>query len=509
VARPATGTLDVVSLKDGTRAFHLRFPVNGRRERVILHEAPGCTCGCGGGWDEPRAREELGNQLARVRLGIWKPPTPLPTRVQSDTKPDMPTFHEYASWWLQAKIDGVIGKTGGVSKSTSDGHHGRLQLHLLPFFGPYPLDQIDTELCLAFKAHKLSEARELREAIENGADIRDKRNRRVRPLSLSTIRRLIDVLAAILDEAIEDKHIPTNPARSKRMHIQVPKPRRTFLEMDELAALLDAASRQDRTIDPHKIHRDIGPTTRLVGHLLAQGKRPNQIARQLYITKATVSWHLRRLGATVGRGYVGRRAVCAILGYGGPRVTELCNLRIGHLRLHDPAGAHFNIPDSKTETGIREVQMSPDLVEVVIDHIDRLRRAGHPTGPDDHLLQNLRGRRLTRKRVGRLIAEAATAATDQLAAKGLAPLPHTTPHTLRRTYISIALLANNFDVKWVMGQVGHADSKMTMDVYAQLEQRADRSHGTNFDRLMREAQRQLNVLAAAATAPNDSLAARS
>jgi hypothetical protein len=25
-------------------------------------------------------------------------------------------------------------------------------------------------------------------------------------------------------------------------------------------------------------------------------------------------------------------------------------------------------------------------------------------------------------------------------------LPHTTPHSMRRTYISIALLANNFDV---------------------------------------------------------------
>jgi Phage integrase family len=71
------------------------------------------------------------------------------------------------------------------------------------------------------------------------------------------------------------------------------------------------------------------------------------------------------------------------------------------------------------------------------------------------------------------------------------PLPHTTPHTLRRTYISIALLANNFDVKWVMGQVGHADSKMTMDVYAQLEQRVDRSHGTSFDRLMRRAREQV------------------
>ena len=71
------------------------------------------------------------------------------------------------------------------------------------------------------------------------------------------------------------------------------------------------------------------------------------------------------------------------------------------------------------------------------------------------------------------------------------PLPRTTPHTLRRTYISIALLANRFDVLWVMGQVGHADSKMTLDVYAQLQQRVKREHGTAFDRLVDEAREQL------------------
>ena len=80
----------------------------------------------------------------------------------------------------------------------------------------------------------------------------------------------------------------------------------------------------------------------------------------------------------------------------------------------------------------------------------------------------------------------------------LPPLPHTTPHTLRRTYISIVLLANSFDVKWVMSQVGHADSKMTMDVYAQLEQRAKRSHGTNFYQLIRDARNQIED---AATTP--------
>ena len=86
-----------------------------------------------------------------------------------------------------------------------------------------------------------------------------------------------------------------------------------------------------------------------------------------------------------------------------------------------------------------------------------------------------------------MLAKASARASKQQFARGLPPLPHTTPHTLRRTYISIALLANNFDVKWVMAQVGHADSRMTMNVYAQLEQRVKREHGESFDRLVRQA----------------------
>jgi hypothetical protein len=159
------------------------------------------------------------------------------------------------------------------------------------------------------------------------------------------------------------------------------------------------------------------------------------------------------------------------------------------------AGARLRIPDSKTEAGIREVQVSPDLVEAIVEHLDRLRRSGVPTGPEDHLVANLRGGRLSRQRAAKILAETAQQTNLKLTKRGLPPLPNVTPHSLRRTYISIALHANNFDVKWIMSQVGHADSKMTLDVYAQLEQRVDRSHGTSFDELIRTAGEQLDTLA--------------
>jgi hypothetical protein len=67
-----------------------------------------------------------------------------------------------------------------------------------------------------------------------------------------------------------------------------------------------------------------------------------------------------------------------ILARAGVRASELCDMRIGHRRLHDPEGARFRLPDSKAETGIREVRMSPDLVEAMVEHLDRLRRSGLP-----------------------------------------------------------------------------------------------------------------------------------
>ncbi len=182
-----------------------------------------------------------------------------------------------------------------------------------------------------------------------------------------------------------------------------------------------------------------------------------------------------------------------ILGRSGVRASELCSLRLRDVRIHDPDGARFHIRDAKTAAGVREVQMTPDLVEAFIEHLDRVRRAGQPTGPDDYAVANLRGGEMGRHRVAKIVGEAAVLATSRHEDRGLPPLPHISPHSLRRTYISIALLANNFDVKWVMSQVGHANSKMTLDVYAQLEQRVHRDHGRNFDRLVSGARGQLTL----------------
>lgn len=494
MARTATGSIKPRHLGDGSIVYDLRarVPGQGQKRVATLHERAGCAC-CGGGWDDRSARIELGNIQARIRAGVWRPGErhPRVTAAAAAAAREIPTFHVYASDWLQAKIDGVLGGKP-IDANTRADYLWRLRNHLLPFFAKHRLDDITDDVCIAFKAHKLREASDLRIAIAAGADIRDRRGRRIVPLAPASIRKLIDTLASILDEAIEDHHITTNPARGRRMKVTVPKPSRTFLELDELAAITDAAAGQDEPAIPPRVAAPAGPTAARVAAALERGMRNTEIAADIGLSKATISYHVRRLNAQPIGAYEGRAFALKTLGYSGVRVSELCDLLIREVRVHDPAGARFHIPDSKTPTGVRAVEMSPDLAEAFVEHLDRLRRAGHPTGPDDHVLQNRRGGRVTRQRVAKIVSEAATAATAALAARGLPPLPRTTPHSLRRTYISISLLANNFDVKWVMSQVGHADSKMTLDVYAQLEQRAKRDHGRQFDRLVRGARDQLH-----------------
>jgi integrase len=49
--------------------------------------------------------------------------------------------------------------------------------------------------------------------------------------------------------------------------------------------------------------------------------------------------------------------------------------------------------------------------------------------------------------------------------RGIAPTPKGTPHALRRTCISL-MLAAGAPLPYVMEQVGHADSKTTLGIYA-------------------------------------------
>jgi Phage integrase family len=185
---------------------------------------------------------------------------------------------------------------------------------------------------------------------------------------------------------------------------------------------------------------------------------------------------------------VGWRALCATLGYAGPRISEVLDLLERDVRLHDPLASRLWIADSKTETGVRHVEVTPKLRDILLAHCaDKIRR-GYPTDPDAPFFCTRRGTRWDDGNVRERVLAAAKLAGERLVESRLPPLPHVTPHTMRRTYVSIMLLATNFDVPFVQSQVGHSDSKLTMDVYAQLLDHSKRAHGAAFDSLVSDAQ---------------------
>jgi len=67
-----------------------------------------------------------------------------------------------------------------------------------------------------------------------------------RPLSNSSINKTLKVLAQVLDDAVEYGHLEVNPARGRKRRLKAAKPRRTWLELDEVRALLDAGGSRAR-----------------------------------------------------------------------------------------------------------------------------------------------------------------------------------------------------------------------------------------------------------------------
>jgi integrase len=177
-----------------------------------------------------------------------------------------------------------------------------------------------------------------------------------------------------------------------------------------------------------------------------------------------------------------RRAMVAALVCSGLRNSELCALNWEDI---DFPHRKITVRDAKTPSGIRSVDMTPRLVEELLTY-----RAGlgaiDPSGP---VFPTRTGARRNASNVNARVVRPAVQRANEIRVQRREPgLPsRVTPHTLRRTYITLMLEAGA-PVPYVMSQVGHADSATTLEIYSQvLERRERRTVGEAFDRLMRDA----------------------
>jgi integrase len=138
----------------------------------------------------------------------------------------VPTFKVYAEQWLSA-VAGI-----SCQGSTLAQYRHRLDTRLAPHLGALPLTAITRDRVKALIAHEFKSGR-LRKGRET--------------IAPRTVRAFVNTLVAILNSAVEDGLIPSNPAARLGKVIRQDQTQVEEIEVftpEELATLLDVAARE-------------------------------------------------------------------------------------------------------------------------------------------------------------------------------------------------------------------------------------------------------------------------
>ncbi len=276
--------------------------------------------------------------------------------------------------------------------------------------------------------------------------------------SNGTINRAIGAHHRVLKHAHRRRLIERLPDFSEQ-RLKGQRPRRSYLQPVEIAAVLDAAAAietQTRGLDWEKVR-----------YIRASPKSAVALARELRVSDVLVGKVRRGLiwsGAPEkpNRNDVPRRAIVEHLLLLGVRVSELCGL-LGHDADLAARAVRIRREITKTDAGERSIPMLPAARSRLIDH-----KARRPYGPGDPIYATRNGTPNTPNNVlTTVLAPVHATANELLAAQGLPPIAHLTPHTLRRTFASI-LGVCRVDTRRAVALLGHTDARMTLGVYAQL-----------------------------------------
>ncbi|MGH2853117.1 MAG: tyrosine-type recombinase/integrase [Solirubrobacteraceae bacterium] len=436
MARPRDSQVRERTLSDGSIAYwaKLTVAVDDRRNVVLGYGREGM--------DRARAVEEIQRQKAAVTLGQWQGPP------REEASYDAITFHSYSSEWLDRK-------RRELRPRTILDYEWRLTSHLLPFFAGYRLAEIDRRLVDRYREAKLKEREEIARRQEQHEPLLDAHGRPMRQLSNRSINMTIDLLSNILSEAVEHELISTNPAAGRRRRLKASAPRRTWLMPDEVCDLIDAAERIDRRNKPAIRERALH-----VQQLREQDRTLAEVAAELGLAISTTS-RLARLPLDEPERSV-RRAIIATLALAGPRAGELCALRWRDVNL---AHRVLHAPGTKSDCAERNIK----LLDRLRDELMRWKLTALSTALDDPVFPTSTGRQRDKDNLReRVLAPAVREANRDRQARGLMPLPSgLTPHSLRRTFISL-LLASGRPVPYVQKQAGHRDARTTLNIYAQV-----------------------------------------
>jgi hypothetical protein len=339
MGRPRRGTLRRRQTAQGV-SYTVQFSYRGEEHYVYLG-------GSWEGWTEQRAVEEQGYVMAKVNRGEW---TPAPREPLPAPAGAVPSFQLVASEWLH-RHQVRAGDPDGRSKTSRD-LRWRLSV-VIDKFGPVPADRVDYALADALVTELCEERLAIERARELGAPLmrtqvdprtgRSYRARR-RGLSNTSIRRALDAAERVLRDAKKRGLIAGELPDLKSAAPKAERPRRSFLELEQIDALLHAATLAEAA--------QRGLTWEKVAHIRASDASAVALARELGVSDTLIGKVRRRelwneRAEPRNRHDVPRRIVVETLILAGPRISEFCGLS-GTISTSPPACGYPATPPRPT-----------------------------------------------------------------------------------------------------------------------------------------------------------------
>jgi integrase len=401
------------------------------------------------GMNRGRAEHEARLIAAQILAGTWSPP------LKADyVEREEPTVAQLAAEHYQRKV-----RKGLRPNSLADMKR-KLEIHLLPHFGPITVSDLTSRDVEAYLDRKLAENRRIEAALSIGEPLVDSRGRAMQPLKPQTINSHLQLLTEILSRAVREGLLARNPAEGEDLRLEVRREKKYGLELDEAMSLVDAAGQLDQRPSPSE-----GLRHRITA-MRKTGTPWKTIAAELNIAESTAIYHA---GRAHERPMPRFRAVVATLTLAGLRVSELCMLNCEHV---DLARRELRVLDAKTPAGLRRVDIHDDLQDELTAYKavrGETWKAGSPA------FLNARGKRWTRNAIAQHVVPPTLEQANR--ARGAHGLPEireeVTPHTLRYTCIA-SLFAAGADQEYVAAQVGHEDVTTTNRIYRYVLQRRQR-----------------------------------
>lgn len=409
--RPASGSLEVRQLADGTRAYIARFRAYGRRHTETVGHSDGIT--------REEAERRLADIISDVRRGKWRP-----GQEEAPGDPRGPLLGDACRDFLASR------EQIGTSEKQIEWLR-RMIGHLHPIatvhVGDLALEHSRLVLSTAVDERKALD--DARAALQRGANLdslpaaqRDaiaRYGRSAKGLDQNSRYRLMSVLRRIIEFArneYPDVNLARNPADAKTLGLERTTPHRPAAEIPQIAALLDAAAQLESEA--------------------SSGRKAN------------------------------RPLLILLLFFAGLRISEVGNLRRRDVDLKQGRLLIAMEQGGKTVASRREVNIVPKLQPALRDRIAQM-----PKDADALVLPTTRGEQRNSNNTRRLFAAIVTRAQTLLAERDEAPLPaRCTTHAGRRSFVT-ALALNGESADYIMSQCGHDDIETTWRVYRQAASR--------------------------------------